>query len=196
MHPFHQCSLCVCLSVVTEDGDVHTCIKCVIYLTTLKVSVPNPQAYLKLDTEKQPKEIRRTPEQEGHGILYFSHSTHSKKAIITQGLKLSGHAVKRVLCAGMWTVSLPKHENRPPWGGGNNTAFPEHFPFQHQSYMNPGNLLDPYLNRYPQTPSLFPAGPLSALFPWHCHGARFLGSIMTMNLSPYVTHTLLRVSHT
>lgn len=56
--------------------------------------------------------------------------------------------------------------------------------------MNSGNLLDPYLNRGAQVQVCFLQG--------HCqqlHRARFLGSIMSMNLSPYLTHTLLRVSH-
>lgn len=52
-------------------------IKCVIYLTTLMVSVPYPQACLQLDTKKQPKEVKRTPEQEAEAwspILWSQHT--------------------------------------------------------------------------------------------------------------------------
>lgn len=107
--------------------------------------------------------MKRTLGQEAHKVLCFSHGTTSMKAIITQGLKFSGHAIKRVLWVGRWTVSLPKQRNGPLQGGGNSTAFPESFfPFQHQSCMNSPNLLDPHFNRGPQSPSLLSAGPPSA----------------------------------
>lgn len=56
MHPFHQFPLCVHLSARTEDGNVHTYI--VIYLSSLMVSVPNPQASLKLDTKSNLRRLR------------------------------------------------------------------------------------------------------------------------------------------